>query len=66
MKQAETQPYRFNANDDPSDEQLDQLMENAAAKVRQSNLESDRKFFAKLNRACEQARKRSNAVHVLK
>ncbi len=54
--------YRFNKFDsikEPSDEQLEQLMENAAEKVRKSNQESDRKFFAQLRLASDEAKKRS-------
>ncbi len=41
MTQAEFNSYRFNSQNDPSDEQLGQLMENAAKKVRETNRESD-------------------------
>lgn len=58
MTQAEYHSYRFNAGHEPSDEQLAQLMENAAAKVRESNQKSDEKFFAELRRASEEAKKR--------
>ena len=46
MTHAEFQSYRFDACHEPSDEQLGQLMENAAKKVRESNHEADEKFFA--------------------
>ena len=46
MTHAELQSYRFDACHEPSDEQLGQLMENAAKKVRESNHEADEKFFA--------------------
>ena len=59
MTQAEFRSYRFNSQFDPSDEQLDQLMENVAEKVRKSNRESDEKFFAELNRAVLKAKERS-------
>lgn len=58
MTQAEYKSYRFNSNYDPSDEQLSQLMENAAEQVRETNRESDKKFFAELRRASEEAKKR--------
>ena len=41
MTQAEFQSYRFDARHEPSDEQVGQLMENAAEKVRETNRESD-------------------------
>ncbi|MDE6453703.1 MAG: hypothetical protein K2L27_05810 [Muribaculaceae bacterium] len=55
----EFQSYRFDARHEPSDEQLGQLMENAAEKVRETNRESDEKFFAELRRASDEAKKRS-------
>lgn len=58
MTQAEFQSYRFDAHHEPSDEQLGQLMENAAEKVRETNRESDEKFFAELRRASDEAKKR--------
>lgn len=45
MTQAEFNSYRFDARHEPSDEQLGQLMENAADQVRETNRESDEKFF---------------------
>lgn len=45
MTQAEYNSYRFDSQNDPSDEQLGQLMENAAKKVRETNRESDVKFY---------------------
>ena len=59
MTQLEYNSYRFDSNNDPSDEQLSQLMENAAEKVRATNRKSDEKFFAELRSASEEARKRS-------
>ena len=58
MTKAEFNSYRFDTSHDPTDEQLGQLMENAAAKVRKSNHESDEKFFAELRRVSEDAKKR--------
>ncbi len=58
MTQAEFQSYRFDSKMDPSDEQLGQLMEKAAEKVRESNRASNEKFFAELRRASEEAKKR--------
>ena len=59
MTQAEFQSYRFDAQREPSDEQLRQLMENAAKKVRETNRKADEKFFAELRRASDEAKKRS-------
>jgi len=58
MTQTEFNSYRFDSNHEPSDEQLGQLMENAAEKVRETNRESDEKFFAELRRASDEAKKR--------
>ena len=58
MTQLEFQSYRFDTHNEPSDEQLGQLMENAAEKVRETNRESDEKFFAELRRASDEAKKR--------
>lgn len=58
MTKTEYKSYRFNAQSEPSDEQLGQLMENAAEKVRETNRESDEKFFAELRRASDDAKKR--------
>lgn len=59
MTQTEFKSYRFNAISEPSDEQLSQLMENAAEKVREANRESDEKFFSELRRVSEEAKLRS-------
>lgn len=59
MTQAEFQSYRFDAQREPSDEQLRQLMENAAKKVRETNRKADKNFFAELRRASDEAKKRS-------
>lgn len=59
MTEAEYKTYRFCSSQDPSDEQLAQLMENAAEKVRKTNRASDEKFFSELRRASEEAKKRA-------
>ena len=59
MTQAEFQSYRFDAQREPSDEQLRQLMENAAKKARETNRKADENFFAELRRASDEAKKRS-------
>lgn len=58
MTQADFRSYRFDSYHEPSDEQLGQLMENAAEKVRKTNRESDEKFFAELRRVSDEAKKR--------
>jgi hypothetical protein len=60
MTQAEFNSYRFNSQNDPSDEQLGQLMENAAKKVRETNRESDVKFYQELRRASDEAKSRTS------
>ena len=58
MTQTEFKSYRFDTFHEPSEEQLGQLMENAAEKVREDNRKSDEKFFAELRRASDEAKKR--------
>lgn len=58
MTQTEFQSYRFDSINEPTEEQLAQLMENAAKKVRHSNLEADKRFFAELREASNKARER--------
>lgn len=58
MTKAEYNSYRFDSIHEPSDEQLSQLMENAAQKVRETNRKSDEKFFDELRRASDEAKKR--------
>lgn len=58
MTQAEFKSYRFDAHSEPSDEQMGILMENAAKKVRETNRESNERFFAELRRASDEAKKR--------
>ncbi len=59
MTNAEFNSYRFDDVQEPTDAQLDQLMENAAKSVRESNSLSTRKFFENLRRACDEAKRRS-------
>lgn len=58
MSQKDLKEYKFDSETDPSDEQMEQLMENAAEKVRRSNRESDRRFFNELRNASDVARRR--------
>ena len=62
MTQSEFNSYRFDSQHEPTDEQLTQLMENAAKKASESNRESDKKFFAELRQASEEAKKRGKTV----
>lgn len=52
MTQQEFSSYRFSSGREPSDEMLNQLMENAARKVRESNYEADSRYFEALRREC--------------
>ena len=61
MTQAEFNSYRFDSQNEPTEEQLGQLMENAAKKVQESNRESDKRFFEELRQASEEAKKRSKS-----
>ncbi len=58
MTQSEFNSYRFDTQNEPSDEHLGQLMENAAKKVSESNRESDCIFFEQLRHAIEDAKNR--------
>ena len=51
--------YRFNDDTDPSDEQLAELMRQAAADARESNEIANKRFFETLHKKCEDAKKRS-------
>jgi hypothetical protein len=58
MTEEEYKSYRFSSGEDPTDEMLDQLMTNAANRVRKENEEANRRFFENLHRECEAAEKR--------
>lgn len=53
MTQQELSSYRFSSGSEPSDEMLNQLMENAARKVRESNQEADTRYFDALRKECD-------------
>jgi len=53
MTQQDFSSYRFSSGHEPSDEMLNQLMENAARKVRESNREADTRYFDALRRECD-------------
>lgn len=59
MTKKELHSYRFSSGEEPSDEMLDQLMENAAEKVRVANEEAYKTFFENLKRECDAAKLRS-------
>ena len=61
MTQSEFNSYRFDSQHEPTDEQLGKLMENAAKKVQETNRESDKKFFAELRQASEEAKMRGKS-----
>lgn len=60
MTDAEFHSYRFNDQTDPSDEQLAELMRQAAAEAREKGQKANEKFFDELHRACEEAKRRSH------
>lgn len=59
MTQQEFSSYRFSSDHEPSDEMLNQLMENAARKVRESNHEADTRYFDALRRECDAVKAKS-------
>ena len=61
MSEKEFKSYRFNAETDPTDEQLEELMLQAAEDAREKGRIANYKFFDELYRACEDAKKRSKA-----
>ena len=60
MTDAQFHSYRFNDQTDPSDEQLAELMRQAAADARESNDIANKRFFETLHEKCEEAKKRSH------
>ena len=61
MSEKEFKSYRFNDQTDPSDEQLEELMRQAAADAREKGKIADEKFFDELHKACEEAKQRSKS-----
>ena len=53
--------YRFNDETDPTDEQLAELMRQAAADAREKGRKANEKFFDELHKACEEAKQRSKS-----
>ncbi len=58
MTEEEFKAYKFDDEHDPSDAHLQQLMENAAKAVRESNRIAEEQFFERLHQACEEAKRR--------
>ena len=61
MSEKEFKSYRFNDRTDPTDEQLAELMRQAAADAREKGKFADEKFFDELQKACEDAKRRSKS-----
>ena len=61
MTDAQFHSYRFNDETDPTDEQLAELMRQAAADARANGRIANEKFFDELHRACEDAKQRSKS-----
>lgn len=59
MTDAQFHSYRFNDETDPTDEQLAELMRQAAEDVRESNEIANKRFFETLREKCEEAKNRS-------
>ena len=61
MSEKEFKSYRFNNRTDPTDEQLEELMRQAADDAREKGRIANDKFFAELQKACEDAKQRSKS-----
>ena len=61
MSEKEFKSYRFNAETDPTDEQLAELMRRAAEDAREKGRIANDKFFDELHKACEEAKQRSKS-----
>ena len=59
MSEKEFKSYRFNDETDPTDEQLAELMRQAAQDAREKGRIANEKFFDELHKACEDAKQRS-------
>ena len=59
MSEKEFKSYRFNDKTDPTDEQLEELMRQAAKDARESNEIANKHFFETLHKRCEEAKNRS-------
>ena len=56
MSDKEFKSYRFNAETDPTDEQLAELMRRAAEDASVSNEIANKHFFETLHKRCEEAK----------
>ena len=61
MTDAQFHSYRFNDETDPTDEQLAELMCQAAVDSREKGHIANEKFFDELHKACEEAKQRSRS-----
>ena len=61
MSEKEFKSYRFNDRTDPTDEQLAELMRQAAEDAREKGRIANDKFFDELHKACEDAKQRSKS-----
>ena len=61
MSEKEFKSYRFNDRTDPTDEQLAELMRQAAQDAREKGRIANDKFFDELHKACEAAKQRSKS-----
>ena len=61
MSEKEFKSYRFNDRTDPTDEQLAELMRQAAEDARHEWRIANDKFFDELHKACEDAKQRSKS-----
>lgn len=61
MTQAEFNSYRFSSGEEPSEEMLSKLMEDAATEARDSNIEAEKRYFDDLRRKADEIR-RNNAI----
>ena len=61
MSEKEFKLYRFNDRADPTDEQLAELMRQAAEDAREKGRIANDKFFDELHKACEDAKQRSKS-----
>ena len=61
MSEKEFKSYRFNDQTDPTDEQLSELMRQAAEDAMEKGRIANDKFFDELHKACEDAKQRSKS-----
>ena len=61
MSEKEFKSYRFNDLTDPTDEQLAEVMRQAAEDAREKGRIANDKFFEELHKACEDAKQRSKS-----